>query len=345
MRYAVLVLGLIAAVAAQTPAKPAAPPDAGLQLFRQAAAGLEVLPEMDRPMVLEAILAMELPLYKQQALDGYHHLFQMALALPGGANQFSSYTKGEAELGSIVGLSENGDLDAALELARTADVPRAKMYDFILARAAGHWSAQRGLELVRECVQADGTFPYSGAIRLAKAAQDDAITQRQLIRSVYAAADSQTDMIAFGLNGGFEALTQGHEMAPDLDGELETSLISIITRTGKDPQHINAVLVSRLLSLLQQIAPDRAAELKVTYPELVAVPPRPHRYYSMDANGKEQGGFTEPADMQVEDMVEKDPAGAYKLAASQQDAAMHFRALATVALALAVSKPDLARQA
>lgn len=332
-------------MAGQAPQAPPPPPDAGLQLFQQAKTELDALPEMDRPMIFARVLELELPHYKQPALDGYRQLFNMARALPGGANSFSFYTKRQAELGAIVALSEHNDLEAALELARTADVPRAKMYDFILARAAGHWPVARGLDLVQECVQADGSYPYGGALRLAQAAKDDPITQRALLRGIYAAATHDTDIISFGLDGGFEALTNGHEMAPDLDANLETALNAMVTRIGKDPQHLNAVSGSRLLALLRQVAPDRAAELEAAYPALVEVPKRPSRYYNVNADGSAHVSYTEPADERVQDMAEKDPAGALKLASDQQDTAMRFRALAKVALALAITKPEVARQA
>jgi hypothetical protein len=341
-----LILGLAVTLTAQG-TKPAPAPDPGQQLFQQAEAALAALPEADRPMILSDILDMELPLDKAVALQGYHKLFQMALALPlpQGANSFNFYTKREAELGAIVALTDQKDFDDALELARTADVPRAKMYDFILARGVAHWPVQRGLELVHECVQADGSYPYSGAIRLAQAAKDDPITQRALLRGIYQAAANQTDVISFGLTGGFEALTQGHALAPDLDGELETALTALITRVGKDPQHVNARSTSGLLGLLQSIAPDRAAELKASYPELVVVPKRPELYDTQGENGEWKRSLTEPADWQAEEMAAKDPDGALKFAAGQQDVPTRFRALAAVALALADSKPAEARQA
>lgn len=346
MRRAILILGLAVTLTAQG-AKPVPAPDPGQQLFQQAEAALDALPEADRPMLLASILEIELPRYKAEALKGYQQLFQMALALPlpQGSSSFNFYIKQQAELGAIIALTDQKDFDDALELARTADVPRAKMYDFILARGASHWPVQRGLELVRECVQADGSYPYSGAIRLAQAAKDDPITQRALLRGIYQAAANQTDLIAFGLTGGFDALTGGHELAPDLDGELETALTALITRVGKDPRHINARSTSGLLGLLQSLAPDRAAELKASYPELVVVAKRPPVYLSQGDNGQWQRSLTEPADMQAEDMAAKDPDGALRYAVGQQEVSTRFRALAAVALALAVSKPAEARQA
>ncbi|MGH9392694.1 MAG: hypothetical protein ACRD1E_00865 [Terriglobales bacterium] len=318
------------------------PPSTAEVLFQQAKAGLEPIPEDDRPLVLSQIVKLELPVFPKQAAADYKSIFQMSVALsPRG---FGRYVKGQTELGSIIALVRQNELETALELARTGDTERNYMYNWVLERAATRWPLARTSALVRECAQVAG-FPYQGALDVAKAAKDDAITQRQLVLAIYQAAGNETNLIDFGLTGGFAALAGGHELAPELDAQLESSLIAFLTRTGKEAQPINAPSAAKLMALLQQIDAPKAQELEAQFPALAAAQPQPPSYMDSGADGKFRERRGTPPQFTAQDMAKTDPEAALKFADGQGDPLDHFRALVAVAGAEAATHPDLARQA
>ena len=341
-----ITAGLAIGLAAQA-LKPAAPPNPSQRLFQQAKAGLGPLPAQDRPVVMASIVRLELPLFRQQALADYKTLFQMALDLPTPTptTQFYYYLKQQAELGSVIALTRQKQFQAALDLARTADTTRSYLYDWILRGAAGQWPLAKLTDLIQECVQSDGSFPYDGAMAVVKRDKSDVITLHQLLRQIYAAAANQTNLIDFGLTGGFAALQAGHELAPALDAELETSLTGLITRSGSQARPINPSGMSKLLVLLRQVAPNRAQELEAQFPALVQVPPPPSRYYDVGPDGKFRDNLGAPPEETAANLAKTDPAGALAVALGQSDPQHRFSTLSAVALALATSQPQLARQA
>src|SRR6185437_13531991 len=98
-----------------------------------------------------------------QAIADYGTLFQMALDLP--PRGFNLYLKSQTELGSVIALVRQHELDAALALAQRGDVARSNMYDWVLVSAARQWPLARTAALVQECAQS-GSFPYQAALAL-----------------------------------------------------------------------------------------------------------------------------------------------------------------------------------
>jgi|GEM_PF-6977138 len=341
MRDCLLVcVSLGIALGAQTPA-PAAPNTAQF-LFQQAKAGLEPIPEEDRPVVMSQIVGLELKVFPKQAIEDYKTLFQMALDLP--PRGFNQYLKSQTELGSVIALVRLQELEAALALAQHGDVPRSNMYNWVLVRAAKQWPVARTAALVQECAQS-GSFPYQAALAVAKSSSDDVITRDQLVRSIYKAAGNETNLINFGLTGGFESLIGGHELAPQLDAELESALVSFLTRTGSDSQPINASAAAKLMALLKQIDADKAQELEARFPALVVAPPSPPTYGDVGSNGKFVQRPGTPPQIAAEDMAKTDPGGALTFASGQASPLDRFHALVAVASAEATTQPELARQA
>jgi len=321
---------------------PASAPNTAQFLFQQAKAGLDPIPEEDRPVVMSSIVGLELSVFPKQAIADYGTLFQMALDLP--PRGFNLYLKSQTELGSVIALVRQHELDAALALAQRGDVARSNMYDWVLVSAARQWPLARTAALVQECAQS-GSFPYQAALALAKSADGDPITRNQLLRGIYTAAAKETDLINFGLTGGFEALAGGHELAPQLDAELESSLIAFLTRTGSDTRGVNTSSASKLLALLKTIDADKADELAARFPALVVAAAPAPRYGDVGSNGKFVERRGTPPQFAAQEMAKTDPGGALQFAFGQADPRDRFRALAAVASAEADTQPEIARQA
>ncbi|MGH9416145.1 MAG: FecR family protein [Terriglobales bacterium] len=336
------------------PPPAAAPPppatlNPGQLLFQQARASLDPIPEQDRPVVLSRIVQLELGVFPKQALADDKLTFQMALNLPTptAANQWLAYDKQNSEEGAVIILVRHHQDDDALALARTADVSRAILYNWLLVLPDPAWSVEKQEALVAECKQS-GSFPYDGAMAIAKRAKDDPIVQHAMVGASYAAAAAEGARSLRDLSQGWQAaLTGGHAMAPDLDPQLEGALTTIIETIAKNPNPSPVFLptASKLMAQLRALDSSRAQELSAEYPSLVNNPPLPRQYLDQNAQGKYQRRLGVPPEYQAESLAKTDAPGALAMAAGQKSDLDRFRSLAVMAKDLAKTHPQLAEQA
>jgi len=289
-------------------------------LFTQARAALAALPDFAVPRLLASIARDEYRLAPAQSLADDERAFADArnLAGPQGADETAGaareLVKQQVELSAISDIarhreSDHGEFDRALELTRLADVPKGPLYDALImavsgadgadddpASPAGADAGERVFDLVEECKRADGVYPYRGVAnalrRLARAT--DTTTRLLLVREGYQMAANLSDPNQ--ANQAYFFLQAAHHAEPALDGELESSLQSLIrnlaSASNADTIGTASATSHRLLSLLGTVDPVRALALGANLTDLVP-PPTTLRPGSFELNiSSVSGGLT-----------------------------------------------------
>jgi TonB family protein len=170
--------------------------------FREASSSM---PAPWSPQYVRAGLLMELARREQkafpdQAADDAEGAFGMFLSLPGGGpnvnlqppatpEKLARMGKMQAEPEAIRILVAAGRKERALELARTADIDRAELYDPIIRSGP----AERALELADECRDGDGTYPFAAVADVARAVQGLPRLSSALLEKGYSLVGSQRD--------------------------------------------------------------------------------------------------------------------------------------------------------
>jgi hypothetical protein len=244
------------------------------QLLQSARREAEAAPAWAAPQLLVAVARAELPHFRAQALADDTAAFQLAVALPTPADlstpagQAQERIKENAELEAVSELARNAGEPAALALVRVADVPKAPLYDQLLL--AGHMRSAEALNLVEEC-ELQGAFPYRGAAVLLERGRFRGFDLTALVTGGYLHAGDETDPAQYGAAAFF--LESGRRAAPALDGPLKTAALELLRRVAGDPFAAPAsagpfgrVAGLRLLALLRQVDPQRAAQWAADHP-------------------------------------------------------------------------------
>ncbi|HVA63733.1 MAG TPA: hypothetical protein VNF74_08415 [Terriglobales bacterium] len=275
---------------------PGAAPELVLALYQQAARALNAVPAMAAPQMLADIASDEMRLFPQQGLADYRAAFDLARALPPPRSaddtlgQAREGFKENAEREAIRALARRGEQTEALALTRLADIPKAPLYDLLIALAErraqaaapatpagapGETTAERVFALVEECKRA-GNYPYTGvAIYLRQRGAAD-LDRMMLVQDGYQWAGNETDPAQMGAAAAF--LQAAHRAEPELDGMLESTLRELLRRldqtgTTSAAFGLGRFAQIRLLALLRQVDAPAAAALAAQDPAMSGLLP------------------------------------------------------------------------
>ncbi|MGH9487679.1 MAG: hypothetical protein ACRD04_08835 [Terriglobales bacterium] len=168
------------------------------------------------------------------------------------------------------------DLDTALAMVRTADAPRGYLYDRLLTS----WSRSdqppdwNPLALLRECLAADGTFPYGGAAAIAAHpanASAPSAVQAAVLRLAYAtAAGARNRVQAQGALGFLDDMQSLITAAPapwfaatDWRRQWSQAAAAVLGLSSQDDIEAHEVFLS-----WQALAPRPAAAWLAAHPDL-----------------------------------------------------------------------------
>ena len=243
--------------------------------------------------------------------------------------------------------------ERALAMARRARSPHGNLYDQILLYRTGRLPtelrthakvedpapASQLLPLAKECVAADGTFPFRAAAGMLNGASVESTWRAPLLRLGALAAPREADPASLAAIATFFAV--GHRTMPQLDQTLAdaaSALLENLNRLPADRQQAPrfASGAARVLSVLSQLDPARAQRLKVAMPWAGGFPQSP--------SAAAPRPVPVPASPAAAAAI-ADPAGSVESALGLPDASRRFAILVQTALALAGTNPDLARRA
>jgi len=254
---------------------PGAAPELVQALYQQAARAVNAVPAMAAPQMLADIASDEMRLFPRQGLADYRAAFDLARALPpprsadDTVGQAREAFKENAEREAIRALARRGEQTEALALTRLADIPKAPLYDLLIALAGrrrpqaanppagapGETTEERVFALVEECKRA-GSYPYTGvAIYLRQRGVAD-LDRMMLAQDGYQWAGNETDLAQMGAAAAF--LQAAHRAEPELDGMLESTLRELLRRldqagTTSAAFGLGRFAQMRLLALLRQV--------------------------------------------------------------------------------------------
>lgn len=171
--------------------------------------------------------------------------------------------------------------------AERADPPRAGIYNAIIQ----YWYANPPLgapsatELIRQCVEADGSFPYFGLVAVLQMSARKPIAPDEsnaLVQVAYqTAAKEPSNSPAYG--SATMALGEIHALEPGLDQQLAETLVAMLNRPDA-LRSLHFQTEAQLFDLLRSLDPARAQQiagyasapppLLQPSPNQVPVPPR-----------------------------------------------------------------------
>lgn len=287
------LLALSFCAAAQKPETTAAQPDPlVVQLLAQARQATASVPSLLAPAMLSAIARDELGPGRrrrhetsgadQPALSDFRAAFAIALALPSGTGDPVLDTarvqvKTEVEQEAVAELARHDEAVAALQLTRSADVPKEPLYSqLIMAMARAHapeTSEQKRLDalaaLVDECERVTGAFPYRGVAALLRRADNPGLDQMLLVQGGYQWAKQETDPRR--IEAAVPFLLAGHRKEPELDQELQSTIAAQLSslRTGPLTLSQTTYTAARgLLTVLRLLDPLQAAQWAQQWPQM-----------------------------------------------------------------------------
>lgn len=244
--------------------------------------------------------------------------------------------------------------DHALALARRARSPHGALYDQIIsyradrlpatirfeARADSPIPAARIITLAMECRAADGTFPYDAAASaLDKAAEGD--WRIPLARLGLSAVPAETDPQAIRSAATF--LLVGNRTLPQLSQEFEDAASDLLVRLNQLARARRtprlAASAVRLMNVLGQLDPDRAQRIKAEMP-WASEPTVP----SASGPGQPVAVSSLNGDFSSK-IATADPEETLNAALGLPDPSRRFAILVRFGLAIAETRPDLAREA
>lgn len=218
-------------------------------------------------------------------------------------------------------------LNAMIAAAQGADPPRAGIYNAILQ----YWyadppsGAPGAGDLIRQCVEADGSFPYFGlmAVLQPRARYPLPPDERDaLVRLAYeTAAKEGSNSHAYG--AAAMALGDLHARAPGLDPQLADTLVAMLNRPDA-LRNLRFQTEAQLLDLLRSIAPDRAEQIATA---ARTPPPLPRQSSSAPEYPRGQAVISPDDAGQVNDLVTQMEA---QTAVQPQAAAQAARAAAAL---------------
>ena len=219
---------------------------------------------------------------------------------------FSGQTKRDAiEENAIMIAGEESPRDQRAQLLREiiagagrTDPPRASIYSAILQYWYGNppSGAPAAADLIRQCAQADGSFPYFGLVAALRSSARNPIApgeRNALVQMAYhSAASEATNAPAYGWAA--MALGELHTLAPGLDPQLADTLAAMLNRPDA-LRLLHFQTEEQLFNLLQRVDPARAQQITasagapppLTPPSHPApVPPRGQPVVTPDDSGQ-----------------------------------------------------------
>ncbi len=266
---------------------PGAGPQLVLALYQQAAEAVNAVPAMAAPQMLADIASDEMRLFPQQGLADFTTAFELARALPppqgdnDAVGQAREAFKENAEREAVGELARRGDEAQALALTRLADIPKAPLYDQLIALAGrrrrkaaadpeGETTLERVFDLVQECKRS-GSYPYTGVAVFLRRRAGAGLERLTLVQDGYQWAGNETAPAQ--IEAAAVLLQAGHQAEPALDGLLATTLRTLLQRleqAGASPAYFGPGRFAqiRLMALLRQVNAPAAAALAAQAPGL-----------------------------------------------------------------------------
>ncbi|MGH9487206.1 MAG: hypothetical protein ACRD04_06395 [Terriglobales bacterium] len=349
-----------AGVAPASAQAPAASPVTAASVFGEARAAASELPPLLATRELEYIAGDELLAEPKLALPDFRQLYQAVQLWPTQTDtapeRAGTDLRSDVEDDAIEVFARQGRFDQALSWAANyssgspgdGGTPVSWVYDVIIIDMLRRGDFGQVDEALRQCVSGGNCFPFHGAATALDAAKLPEPERFAIATEGVQAAAGATAFIPMRDSATFLAAV--HSAFPGMDSEVGDAIASLLhnlkVNAGqhRDLQPGDSRVGSELLAILSDIDPEYAEELRAQYPAASTArqPPRIVLYAS--PTGKIVGAGGPDAAIALSQLAARDPAGAISGALGFHDKGMRFGALANVALALAASRPELARQ-
>lgn len=270
-------------------------------LLAQARQATASVPRLLAPGMLSEIARDELgpgrrrkPAEDQPALMDFQTAFALALALPAETGDpvldtARAQVKTQVEQEAVAELARHEDVDAAVQITRSADVPKAPLYNqLLMAIASAHApdkSDQKPLDaveaLVDECERVAGAFPYRGVAAWLRREDDPGLDQMLLVQGGYQWASQETDPSRIEASVPF--LLAGHRKEPELDQKLESTIEAQLGSLRTGPLTLTQTTHNAargLLTVLRLLDPLQAAQRAQQWPQM-----------NLSGGGESRAGF------------------------------------------------------
>lgn len=264
-----------------------ASPELVQELYQRAKRAALAAPELAAPREVAVVANDEMRMFPSQGLADFTAAYNLARAIrpPESADDVAGQAreaiKADTELRAVSELAMRDEPEQALALTRLADVPKAPLYDQLIlaAERSGAMPPGRGrgrgspqgiasgsqasvsarldevTSLVDECMGA-GSYPYTGVAMVLRRPGGAGLEQMLLVQDGYQWAGDETEPTT--ISRALIFLQAGHRAEPELDGALESTLVTLIQRLGQNPAETGVFATgrsagTRLLALLTQL--------------------------------------------------------------------------------------------
>lgn len=328
-------------------------------IFLQAEAAAQRLPSVLAADELDLIAKDELRAMPATAMKSYRALYAQVHQWPAesdtAAHKARANLRFEIEAHAIHAFAQQGHLRQAIAWLQQYDPgqddqpPSNWVCSLVVNGALLKHKPNDALAVIHDCAAMGAGFPFFGAGTAIGATGELSVFERTAVASegVQAAATA-----APNVENAAKFLMQTHDLFPGMDDQVEDAALGLLAdaRSDREAHPSHAAGDERgsalLLGLLTGMDPARAQDERAQYPEDASVTQRRPPTLLLSQTGKALGFEpVSPLTNRLLGLAAVNPAGALADAVQINDKSARFGAFASIADALARTKPQQAAQA